>query len=126
MEKRKQIFLAGVNNQTGMITLQAANLTCLSSLGAIYTIEIKGRTDSGLSTACLWVPIEGYLNNDGNVDIFDLLCIVNYLGVKEGGTLWPLASRYDLANGDQKAIDVLDLTILIKNYWFEYSPHASI
>jgi len=57
-------------------------------------------------------PIRGDINNNGNVDIFDLRAVALYYDEAH--------DPYDL-NGDG-TIDIFDLVIIATNYGFEYSP----
>jgi hypothetical protein len=68
-------------------------------------------------------PIQGDVNNDGTVDIFDLRPVGAYYLAKQGDPNWTEASTYDL-NGDGM-IDVDDLGIVAANFGYTFSPWPS-
>ena len=58
--------------------------------------------------------IQGDIDSDGDVDIFDLRTVAAYYDVEEGDPNWTAASAYDL-NGDL-IIDIFDLVIVASNF----------
>jgi hypothetical protein len=67
-----------------------------------------------------FVPIQGDLDNSGEVDITDLRTVAAYYDVKQGDPMWPEASAYDLY-GDG-VIDIFDLVVVGSNFGYKYSP----
>lgn len=105
------------NNQTGTVWFQWVNLSYPNHADISY---MKGALDQINVTElhCTFSPIQGDVDNDGEVDIFDLRTVAYYYDVKEGDPLWTDASKYNL-NGD-KSIDVQDLVIVAVNFGFKY------
>lgn len=105
---------------TGTIFIQSANLS--------YTVgPILGYVRGGLNQinvgpdfAYTFSPIQGDVNNDGTVDIFDLRLVAAYYNAKQGDPNWTAASAYDL-NSDGK-IDILDAELVAGNYGYSYIP----
>lgn len=111
------------NNQTGAIFVQWANMSYPGGFDLRYEKGGLNQINVGPNATCTWFPIKGDVNNDGRVDILDLISVANYVNVKQGDPLWPLASKYDLTNvGTEKAINVLDMIIVASNYWYVYDP----
>jgi len=72
-----------------------------------------------ISNAEYWyMPIQGDINSDGDVDILDLRTVAYYYEVKQGDPGWTEASKYDL-NCDG-IIDIYDLTLITTKYGYEY------
>ena len=109
------------NDLTDTIFLQRANLSYPggSSLryergGALNQINV------GPDFIYTFSPIQGDVNNDGVVDIFDLRPVGAYYNVQQGDPNWTAASTYDL-NGDG-IIDVTDLRLVAVNFGYVYIP----
>jgi len=105
------------NNQTGTICYLWANLSYPDHEDLHYE---QGGVDQITVTelAYNFSPIQGDVDNSGDVDIIDLRTVAYYYDVKEGDPNWGYASEYDL-NGD-RIIDVLDLVLVNTNFGFEY------
>ena len=72
-----------------------------------------------ISNAEYWyIPIQGDINSDGDVDIFDLRTVAYYYEVEQGDPEWADASKYDL-NCDN-IIDLYDLVLIATKYGYEY------
>ena len=72
-----------------------------------------------ISNAEYWyIPIQGDINSDGDVDIFDLRTVAYYYEVEQGDPEWADASKYDL-NCDN-IIDLYDLVLIATRYGYEY------
>jgi hypothetical protein len=69
--------------------------------------------------AFAFAPIQGDLDNSGEVDISDLRTVAAYYDVKQGDPMWPAASAYDLY-GDG-VIDIFDLVVVGSNFGYKYS-----
>ncbi|MCJ7768143.1 hypothetical protein MUP79_07110, partial [Candidatus Bathyarchaeota archaeon] len=59
-----------------------------------------------------FMPIQGDINNDGTVDIFDLRTVAAYYDQQN--------STYNLTNGD--IIDIYDLVVIAANFDYTYYP----
>jgi hypothetical protein len=111
---KDEIQVAGwTNDLTGKIFFQAANL----SYSGAPDLEYEKGTTFDINVDPVEVdytfsPIRGDINNDGDVDIFDLRAVALYYD--------EVHDPYDL-NGDG-TIDIFDLVIIATNYGFEYSP----
>jgi len=72
-----------------------------------------------ISNAEYWyIPIQGDINGDGDVDILDLRTVAYYYEVKQGDPDWTVASKYDLKCDG--IIDIFDLTLIATNFGYEY------
>ena len=101
------------NDLTGTIYIQRASL----SYSGARDVEYEKGTSFDINIDPVEVdytfsPIRGDINNDGDVDIFDLRTVALYYD--------EIHDPYDL-NGDG-TIDIFDLVIIATNYGFEYSP----
>ena len=109
------------NDLTDTIYFQWANVSY--SDGPDLTYQRGGSSNQfsvGSDFGYTFSPIQGDVNNDGTVDIFDLRTVAAYFGVEQGDSAWANASKYDL-NGDQM-IDVFDLRIIAANFGYTYKP----
>jgi len=105
------------NNQTGTIVLHWANLSYLDHSDLQYQ---EGGADQILVAELEYVfsPIQGDVNNDGEVDVFDLRTVACYYEIDSSKPEWIEASKYDL-NGDS-IIDIFDLVIVVANFQYKY------
>jgi hypothetical protein len=105
------------NNQTGTIMLHWANLSYIDHTDLQYQ---EGGADQILVTGMEYVfsPIQGDVNNDGEVDIFDLRTVACYYEIDSSKPEWIEASKYDL-NGDN-IIDIFDIVIVVANFQYKY------
>jgi hypothetical protein len=107
------------NNQSGLIYIQWANVSYSSSPDLSY---VRGGSTNQISVGpdftYTFSPIEGDVNNDGTVNILDLRTVAAFYDVKQGDSMWPAASAYDL-NGDS-IIDIYDLVIIASNWGYQY------
>jgi hypothetical protein len=66
-------------------------------------------------------PIQGDVDNNGVVDVFDIRTVAAYYDVKESEPLWTEASKYDLTRPTgENVIDVYDIVVIALNYGFTY------
>jgi ribosomal protein S28E/S33 len=100
------------NLQTGTIFLQKANLSYPSSPDLRYERGGIDQIDVGPDFAYTFSPIQGDLDNNGKVDIFDLRTV--------GALYGTVNSTYDLT-GDN-FIDIYDLVVVARNFGFTYTP----
>jgi len=106
-----------MNNQTGRVWLQWVNLTYPDhddlqyEEGGLYQIEVS-------EIIYTFSPIQGDVDNDGDVDVFDLRIVGYYYDLTSSDPEWTDASRYDL-NGDN-TIDIFDLQLVATNYEYTY------
>lgn len=108
------------NDLTDAIFFQSANLSSPSGTNLTYERGGLRRIDVGPDYAYTFSPIQGDVNNDGTVDVFDLRIVGAYYGTKVGDPNWAQASNYDL-DGDG-VITTYDLELVATNYDFTYSP----
>jgi hypothetical protein len=109
-----------INDQSGLILIQAANLTYPSAPKLQYVQGGPGEIAVGAGVTCTFSPIQGDVNNDGTVNIIDLRTLAAFYDVKQGDPTWPEASAYDL-NGDG-IIDIYDLVLIATNWGYTYTP----
>jgi hypothetical protein len=106
-----------VNELDGQVGLNYAQLS-FSGVQQLAYQEGGVSQVSVNNVAFAFVPIQGDVNNDGVVNIFDLRTVAAYFDVKEGDPLWAVASAYDL-RGDG-IIDIFDLVLIAANFGFSY------
>ncbi|MCJ7767094.1 dockerin type I domain-containing protein, partial [Candidatus Bathyarchaeota archaeon] len=101
------------NIQTGTIYIQWANLSYPSGSDLGY---VRGGSQNqinvGPDVTYTFSPIQGDVNKDGKVDIFDLRTVAAYYNQQN--------SAYDL-NGDD-TIDIFDLVEICINFGYTYTP----
>jgi uncharacterized repeat protein (TIGR02543 family) len=100
------------NIQTGTIYLQQANLSYPSGPDQRYVRGGLDQINVGPDFAYTFSPIQGDMDNNGDVDIFDLRTI---------------AALYDLVNPEynltgDSTIDIYDLVVITANFNYHYSP----
>jgi hypothetical protein len=100
------------NIQTGTIFIQKANLSYPSSPDLRYERGGINQIDVGPDFTYTFSPIQGDLDNNGKVEIFDLRTIAVLYGT--------VNSTYDLT-GDN-FIDIFDLVVVARNFGFTYAP----
>jgi chitodextrinase len=103
------------NNLTGSIYLQWANLSYEGSPDLSYVIGgSQNQIDVGAESTYNFCPIQGDINNDGTVNIYDIRSVAAFYNIKIGDPYWNTASVYDL-NGDN-IIDIFDLVIVVAKF----------
>ena len=120
MWKDESQVLGWRNNQTGTIFIQKANLSYPSSPDARYERGGMNQIDVGPDFAYTFSPIQGDVDNDGKVSVFDLRTMAAYYNAEQGDPNWSQASKYDL-NGDD-TIDIFDLVVVGSNFGYIYTP----
>jgi hypothetical protein len=108
------------NNLTDTIYFQWANVSYLDGPDLNYQ---RGGGSNQFSVGSDFVytfsPIQGDVNNDGTIDLYDLRTVAAYFGVSSNDTVpWINASKYDL-NGDN-VININDLSIIAWNFGYTY------
>jgi hypothetical protein len=105
------------NDQNGRVWFHWANLSYLNHADLQYE---EGGADQIIITELQYVfsPIQGDVNNDGEVDVFDLRTVACYYDSNPSRPDWVEASKYDL-NGDN-VIDIYDLAAVAANFGYEY------
>jgi hypothetical protein len=115
---RNETLVPGwINNQSGRVWLHWVNLGYSNHTDLQYQ---EGGADQIVVNDLQYVfsPIQGDVNNDGEVDVFDLRTIACYYDSNPSRLDWVAASKYDL-NGDN-VIDVYDLVIVGANFGYKY------
>jgi hypothetical protein len=107
------------NDITALIYIQWANLSIQGKPDLNY---VRGGGSNQISVGSDFIykfsPIQGDVNNDGTVNVFDLRTVAAYYNVKQGDPEWAAASTYDL-NSD-KIIDIFDIVIVSAKYGYSY------
>jgi hypothetical protein len=105
------------NDQTDRMRFNWANLSYLTHADLRYE---EGRINQINVTELVYAfsPIQGDVDNNGTVDIFDLRTVAAYYLVDSSKPEWTEASEYDL-NGDD-VIDLLDLLVTDANFGYTY------
>jgi hypothetical protein len=110
-----------VNNLSNLIYVQLANVSFLSGENLGYVREGPSQISVDPDVNYVFSPIQGDVDNDGDVDVFDLRTVAAYYDVREGDPLWVEASRYDLTGPTgESIIDVYDIVVIARNYGFTY------
>jgi hypothetical protein len=115
---RNETLVPGwINNQSGRVWLHWVNLSYSNHTDLQYQ---EGGADQIVVNELQYVfsPIQGDVNNDGEVDVFDVRTIACYYDSNPSRLDWVAASKYDL-NGDN-VIDVYDLAIVGANFGYKY------
>jgi hypothetical protein len=108
------------NDLTDTTFFQSASVYLSSGSELRYQRGGQHQISVGPDFAYTFSPIQGDVNNDGTVDIYDLRPVGAYFNAKQGDPNWTEASTYDL-NGDG-TIDTLDLRSVEANYDYTYLP----
>jgi uncharacterized repeat protein (TIGR02543 family) len=108
------------NNLTDTIFFQKANISYPIGPDLRYEKGGLSQITVGSDFVYTFAPIQGDVNNDGNVDLFDLRTVAAYFAVKQEDPSWPEASTYDLDGNE--IIDVFDLRVVAANYGYAYVP----
>jgi len=118
--KDENMVQGWINNQTGRVWFHCANLSYTSGPDLRY--EEGGLNQIQITElAYTFSPIQGDVDNDGDVDIYDLRTVAAYCDVKEGDPLWSEASKYDLTKPtSENIIDIYDLVVIGANFGFTY------
>lgn len=112
--------LGWTNNLTGTIFFQWANISYPSGPDLRYERGGSSQINVGPDFAYTFSPIQGDVDNNGVVGLFDLRTVAFYFGSQQGDPDWNDASKYDLT-GDG-TIDIIDLRIIAANYGYTYNP----
>jgi hypothetical protein len=110
-----------INNLSDSIYVQWANVSFLGDEDLGYVRGEPSQISVGPDVIYVFSPIQGDIDNDGDVDLFDLRTVAAYYDVAEGDPLWVEASKYDLTKPTaENIIDVYDIVIITRNYGFMY------
>jgi len=118
MWKDENLVSGWANNQSGTIFFQWANLSYPSGPDLAYVRGGANQIDIGPDATYTFSPIQGDVDNTGEVDVFDLRTVSAYYNAKTGDPNWAEAVTYDL-NGDG-TIDIFDLIIVARNFGFKW------
>lgn len=108
------------NDLTGAVYFQMMNVSYPSGPALQYYRGNPNQIDVNPDFSYTFSPIQGDVNNDGTVDLFDLRTAAAYYGVARGDPEWSIASAYDL-NGDG-VVNLSDLVIIAANFGYTYPP----
>jgi hypothetical protein len=100
------------NDQSGKILIQAANLSYPGALKLGYVKGGLNEITAGSDVTYTFSPIQGDIDNDGTVSIFDLRTVAAYFDQQN--------STYNLT-GDS-TIDIYDLVVVGSNFGYKYLP----
>jgi hypothetical protein len=106
------------NDLIDTIFLQEANVSYPSGPDLRYKKGGLNQINVGPDFAYTFSPIQGDVDNNGTVNVFDLRSIGAYYNAKQGDPNWTGASTYDL-NGDG-VVDTNDLRIAEANFGYKY------
>jgi hypothetical protein len=107
------------NNLTSTIYLQWVNLSYPSGPDLRYVRGELNQINVSADVGYTFSPIQGDVDNNGDVDICDIRTVAAYYDVKEGDPLWTEASKYDLTKPTgENVIDVYDIVIIALDYGF--------
>ena len=101
-----------VNNLTSTIFFQWANLSYPSGPDLAYARGGLNQINIGTDVNYGFSPIQGDVDNNGIVDIFDLRTVAIYYDL--------INMEYNLVGED--VVDIFDLTIVASNFNFRYTP----
>jgi hypothetical protein len=100
------------NDQDGKILIQAANLSYPGALRLHYVKGGLNEINVGSDVTYTFSPIQGDIDNDGTVSIFDLRTVAAYFDQEN--------LTYNLT-GDS-TIDIFDLVVIGSNFGYVYHP----
>jgi hypothetical protein len=101
-----------INDQTSTVFIQEVNLSCLGGPDLQYMREGMNQINVGPDFTYTFSPIQGDVDNDGTVDIFDLRTVAAYYD--------QINETYNLIGSN--VIDVFDLVVIGSNLGFQYDP----
>jgi len=105
--------IAGWKNiQTGIIYLQSANLSYPTGPDLGYVRGGLNQINVGPDFAYTFSPIQGDVDNNGVVNIFDLRTVATFFDT--------VNTEYNLT-GDS-TIDIYDLVVITSNFGYTYTP----
>jgi hypothetical protein len=99
-----------INDQSGTVLVQWANLSYPDNIEIGYLRGGLDQINVGSDVFYTFAPIQGDVNNDGDVDVFDLRTVAYYYDQNN--------DTYNLTGGN--IIDVFDLVIVGSNFGFTY------
>ncbi len=100
------------NDQSGLIFFQWANLSYPSPPDLRYERGGLNEINMGPDVMFTFSPIQGDIDNNGIVDIFDLRILAAYYD--------EVNTQYNLMGSD--LIDIYDLALITANFNYQYSP----
>jgi hypothetical protein len=109
------------NNLTSSIYFQWANLSYPGGPDLGYVRGGLNQINVDADVNYTYSPIQGDVDSNGIVDIFDIRTVAAYYDVKEGDPLWTEASVYDLNKPTaENIIDLYDVIVIALNFGFTY------
>jgi hypothetical protein len=109
-----------LNELDGAVWFHSAQLDCSGDLHFRYEEWAGGKREITVGQVRYsFVPLQGDVDNDGDVEIFDLRSVTAFYLAKSGDPNWSTASTYDL-NGDGR-IDIIDLIIVAVKFGTTYN-----
>jgi len=101
-----------VNDESGQIFIQAANLSYPGALKLRYIRGGLNEIDVGPDVTYTFSPIQGDIDNSGTVEIFDLRTIAAFYDQE--------SPTYNLTG--EATIDIFDLVVVGSNFGYTYTP----
>lgn len=101
-----------VNDQNGKVLIEAANLSYQNDQKLGYVKGGLNEINVDSEITYTFSPIQGDIDNDGNVNIFDIRTVAVYYDQEN--------STYNLT-GDS-TIDIYDLVVVGANFGYKYTP----
>jgi len=106
-----------INKLEGRVWFHWANLSRVVGSDLRYEEGVTNQIEV-TNLNYTYLPIQGDVDSDGEVSVFDLRTASVYYNLKTGDPGWTTASAYDL-NGDG-TIDIFDLIKMAINFGFKY------
>jgi hypothetical protein len=112
---RDRNTIPGSNDLTGIIYIETATLGYPSPPSLGYSRSGTGnKITVGSDVTYHWVPIQGDVLLDGEVDLFDLVHVANLYDQD--------SAEHNLTGYPSNLIDIFDLVVIANNFGYKYTP----